>query len=322
MSETIFIPDITCIIIASHISNPKRIIYLFECLKSLLLQSIPVSIFLSISFENIELQNNFANTYSENKFYHNHKLYILIKKTKTPQMRHMAQLLPHIEKNYQWLLFCDDDDTYDEDRVLAFTQTIVNCSNEIKEYPDKEFVGIYETINGNDHKKERHEYWTYCVNIKMLQIFINKLLPHPHILDHQCCDVLFAEYLRRCNNNYLYGTVTKKYYNYRIHNNIDSVTGNIRETQKQIRTAKEVNETNLLQCAKELDEYLNDNLDKYIHDTFVRTIIGYNFNQILINEFKSEYAVLNYINKEHINKLEKEYNYIYEVANEIYHIKL
>jgi hypothetical protein len=47
-----------CIVIASHMSNPKRINYLVECLGSLVRQTVPISINISISFENETLKKD------------------------------------------------------------------------------------------------------------------------------------------------------------------------------------------------------------------------------------------------------------------------
>ena len=53
-----------CIVIASHISNPKRIGHLIECLTSLIQQSVIIPIYLSISFETLELRGEYANIFS------------------------------------------------------------------------------------------------------------------------------------------------------------------------------------------------------------------------------------------------------------------
>ena len=82
----------TCIIVASHISNPKRIKYLIECLESLLRQTVSISVYLSISFETAEIREHFALTFSENTHLHNTAINIIIKPSKTPQMRHMQHL--------------------------------------------------------------------------------------------------------------------------------------------------------------------------------------------------------------------------------------
>ena len=49
-------PKDFCILMASHISYEHRIPFLVECLESLVKQSLSVPIYVSMSFENKELQ--------------------------------------------------------------------------------------------------------------------------------------------------------------------------------------------------------------------------------------------------------------------------
>ena len=324
MTEPISLnPNSACIIIASHISNKKRIYYLMECLKSLLNQSITISIYLSISFETSELQKLFGFVYSQQKNLHHNLLYIWIKQSKTPQMRHIEQLIPFIEKKHDWIMFCDDDDTYEHNRVLAILQTIVNCLNQISHSPNKKLAGVYESSFGKHHKEQRHEFWCYCVGTFVIKRFMNTLRQYPDILDHTCCDVLFGEYLRRFNDNLLYGTITEKYYNYRVDNNSDSITGEIQQKMVNVRKPKYmIIDSNQLECAKDLNEYLKTESHIYIHDTFLRTIIGNNFDDILKNEFKTEYEILHLIDQKYIRELQSYHLRLLSVANQIYDIKI
>lgn len=324
MSEPISLnPNSACIIIASHISNKKRISYLMECLNSLLKQSVPISIYLSISFETIELRQLFGSIYSEQKHLHSDLLYIWIKTTKTPQMRHMEQLLPFIHSKHDWIMFCDDDDTYEINRVLAILQTIVNCLEQIRNHTHLQLAGVYESTFGKQHKEQRHEFWCYCVNIKIMNRFMDVLRNYPDILDHKCCDVLFGEYLRRLNVDLLFGTITTKYYNYRIDNNSDSITGVIQQKMKKVRVPKYgITSTDRIECARDLNEYLKTECNIYIHDTYLRTIIGNNFDDILKNEFKTEYDILNLVDKKYITELQNYHDNLRMVANQIYDIKI
>lgn len=314
-------PKSACIIIASHMSNPKRITYLMECLNSLLTQSLPIEIYLSISFENDNIRDIFAEVYAEQKHLHSELLYIYIKPRKTPQMRHMEELLPLIENKHHWVMFSDDDDTYEKDRVLAVLQTIVNCLDQITKMPDKELIGVYESTFGKDHREQRHEFWCYCVHISMLNKFMNKVRPFPDILEHKCCDVLFGEYLRRANLNMLYGVIKEKYYNYRVHNNSDSITGEIQVRTKLVRAPRIITETNKKECANELNEYLSKELGIYIHDTYVRTIIGNVFDEILRCEFKNEYEILNLIDQKYVEEIREYHVRLRNLANDLYDIK-
>jgi len=321
MSET-FDTNKVCIIIASHISNPKRIGHLIECLSSLLKQTIVVPIYLTISFENKDLQNQYALLFSEITFLHDDKLHTIIRTTKTPQMRHMELLLPIIEKKHNWVMFCDDDDTYEPHRVQVFINTIIKGMNDIQSIQDKQFAGIYESIDGKPHTEKRQEYWCYCVHIDLLIRFMEILKPYPDVIDNKCCDVLFGEYLRRLNNNLLYAIIDLKLYNYRIDDNSDSITGEIKQTSHIVRKPMNVTAENMEECAKDLDKYLDSNIDIYLHDTYLRTIVGMDFDNILKHEFMIEYNVLKLVKKEHMQKIFDFHSRLRQIANLVFDIKL
>jgi hypothetical protein len=312
-----------CIIIASHISNPKRIGHLSECLHSLLKQTYPIAIYLSISFENENLQSDFAEMFSKTPEFQSTFMHLIIKTTKTPQMRHMYELLPHIEKKHQWLMFCDDDDTYEPVRSETFLKNIANCLHTVAEQmPDKRFIGVYESTFGKDHREQRHEFWCYCIHVNVLQNFMEKVAPHSDILNHNCCDVLFGEYLRRMRPDFLYAAINAPLYNYRVTDNADSITGVIQTRNKLVRAAQEITIENMQECAKELNDYLTSELSIYLHDTFLRTLIGQNFENILQAEFKSEIAILHLIDRTHIVKMLEVHNKLRDLCNELYDIKI
>ena len=311
-----------CIIVASHISNPKRIGHLIECLSSLLKQTIVVPIYLTISFDNKELQNHYSILFSELPLLHNNQLHTIIRTTKTPQMRHMEKLLPLIEKKHHWVLFCDDDDTYEPHRVQVFINTIMKGLNEIKELHNKQFIGIYESVDGKPHTEKRQEYWCYCVHIDLLIRFMEILRPYPDVIDNKCCDVLFGEYLRRIKPDFLYAIIELKLYNYRIDDNSDSITGEIKNMSHIVRKPMNVTPENMEECAKDLDKYLDENIEIYIHDTYLRTIVGMDFDNILKHEFMNEYNVLNMVKKEHMQKIFDFHSRLRQIANMIFDIKL
>jgi hypothetical protein len=311
-----------CIIIASHISNPKRIGHLFECLSSLLTQTIVVPIYLSISFENKELQNQYATLFSGITRLHDTMLHTIVRTEKTPQMRHMDKLIPLIENKHDWLLFCDDDDTYEPQRVEIFVNTIIKSLNDITQIPDNQFVGIYESVEGKPHTEKRQEYWCYCVHVQLLIRFMEILRPYPDVIDNKCCDVLFGEYLRRLNSKMLYAIVNLKLYNYRIDNNSDSITGEIKQLGNVVRKPMDVTPDNMEECAKDLDKYLDEHIDIYIHDTYLRTIVGMDFDTILKYEFMNEYNVLGLVKKEHMQKIYDFHSRLRQVANLVFDVKL
>jgi hypothetical protein len=146
--------------------------------------------------------------------------------------------------------------------------------------------------------------------------------PHTDVLNHSCCDVLFGEYLRRMRPEFLYGAINVPLYNYRVENNSDSITGVIQTRNKLVRPAREITLENMHECARELNEYLNTEYKMYLHDTFLRTLIGTDFENILQAEFKSEIAILHLIDRRHIVKILDAHNKLRDLCNQLYDIKI
>ena len=141
-------------------------------------------------------------------------------------------------------------------------------------------------------------------------------------IDNKCCDVLFGEYLRRIKPDFLYAIIELKLYNYRIDDNSDSITGEIKNMSNIVRKPMNVTPENMEECAKDLDKYLDENIEIYIHDTYLRTIVGMDFDNILKHEFMNEYNVLNMVKKEHMQKIFDFHSRLRQIANMIFDIKL
>jgi hypothetical protein len=292
-----------------------------ECLESLVTQTLPINIYLSISFENPELQEEFAKPYSENRKLHLDIMNIIIKPQKTAQMKHIIELVPHICYKHEWIMFCDDDDTYAPTRVHTMLQSVVYGLNVVKDSGNN-FVGIYESTFGKDHRIQRHEYWCYCIHLSLLVVFANKIQHYPDILDNKCCDVLFGEYLRRAHSTLIYGQLKEQLYNYRIDNNSDSITGEIKTNKVFVRKARTITPDNKLECAKELNDYLDKHMDVYMHDIYLRTIVDIKFDTILKNEFLSEYEILYLVDNKFMEKMKALYEDLRGVCGILYDIPL
>jgi len=312
-----------CVVIASHISNHKRIEYLSECLTSLCNQTYPIFVYLSISFNDEFLLKLFNHTISE--IQKPEKMSIYIREQKTAQMRHMALLIPEIEKNgHEWIMFSDDDDTYDTKRVEVFTNAILEgsqyCSNN-----GKSFAGIYESTFGKLHHEHRHEYWCYCIHIDIYRRFFDRIIIHEDVLDNKCCDIIFAEYFRRTGEQWLFGRITENLYNYRVIENSDSITGTIQTRQQtEVRRANPPSFDDKPALAKyinEFNQYLHENIDIYLHDVYLRSVVGIDFNNILLKEFTLDYPLLQYVEPCHLEKIHAYWQRLREIANDIYDIK-
>jgi len=312
-----------CIVIASHISNSKRIDYLLECLNSLVSQTMSVSIHLSISYEKEEFREELMSNIIKNKTRFN-KLSVYVRSEKTPQMRHIYLLLPELEKKYDWVMFCDDDDTYEENRVEIIAKNIYVGDLQCREKYNRNLAGLYESTFGKDHREHRHEYWCYCVNINVMRNFYNRLEKYPDVIDNKCCDVLFAEHLRRLEpNNYLYCRLEDKLYNYRIEDNSDSITGFIKGNQHKytrLNNPPSITDTNFADYVVDWNECLYENMDVYIHDVFLRTIVGCNLEHILRSEFRADYNLLSFVDECHVNKITSHHEYLRKVCADLYDI--
>jgi hypothetical protein len=346
MSKTLFKGDLenqasACILIASHISSEKRIAYLIETLESFMKQTLLIPVYLSVSFESEELNTSFLQRFAKTPDDFRTVIVLYINSLKTPQMRHMASLFPLIQKRYNWVMFSDDDDIYQPNRVEHFLVNIdrilsqANINKEFtgkeftgkeftgKEFTGKEFAGIYENQIGEEHTTRRHEYWCYCVRTRLLGRFFATVEQYPEILDNKCCDVLFAEFLRRLDQGkYFFAVLTDKYYHYRTENNEDSVTGMIQTSQKVIRPAREVTPENHQECIAELSEYLDSNVSVYLHDTFLYSVVGMDFDGILQKEFKSEYPIISEINQGPIQEMRTLHEKLRNVCNLMFDIKI
>jgi glycosyltransferase involved in cell wall biosynthesis len=309
-----------CIVIASHLSNTKRICYLIECLESLIQQTVPISVYLSISFQTQEIKEEFFNNQQLSELCS--KIILRIQERKTPQMRHIYLLYPELQKKHKWIMFCDDDDTYEPSRVERIAQNIYAGDNQCKQL-NKTLSGLYESTFGKDHREHRHEYWCYCINIEMLGKFYEKLLDYPDIIDNKCCDVLFAEYLRRASPEHLYCQLTEKLYNYRIEDNTDSITGYIKGNQQKYTRFNQqpaITDINFADYVVDWNECLYENMDVYLHDIFLRTIVGCNLDYILKAEFRSDSELFGFVDSCHLEKIQKNHKYWRGACDELFDI--
>jgi hypothetical protein len=322
-----------CIAVASHISNESRIPYLIECLTSLTTQTIPVEVYLSISCVNDEVKEKTLNSINNENKILNEYLNIRVREQKTSQMRHYFMLYQEIHQKHQWILFCDDDDTYHTYRTNLFIQTIqsiqpqLDTANEERDttLPKLELAGVYENISQPTHHTKRHEYWCYCIRMDLLTRFFNVVEPTIGVLDDRCCDVLFAEYLRRKSPEWVYATINQPLYHYREDENHDSVTGFIQMNQHKYTNQTSpppMDNDNWLSYVLTWNDYLKDNLHIFLHDTYLRTLVGCDLDTILRVEFQNNYFILDYVDQKHIMRITELHNHVKSVCTEIYDLGL
>lgn len=269
-----------CIIVASHISISVRIKYLCECLNSLLDQTIIIPIYLSISFENELVFKIFQKTMVLNKLLDNSNITVCYREKQTSQFRHIFQVFETIKKDYDYIMFCDDDDTYTDNRVQVFIDGINDSINAMKNHINKKLVGIYERKDNESHTKAYTEFWSYCIDSKYIQQFITIINDggyNKHI-DHNYFDMMFGSYLRFLDNTHVFGSLNYKMYNYNKYDN--SILGIIQTNNllhKKITYRDDIN--NQFESLKICNNYIREHINAIKNNMFLQISRGLNYNE-------------------------------------------
>jgi len=195
-----------CVLIASHINYLEKIELLDNCINSLINQTVKPDIFISISFENEILRTKFI----DNIFNIYTNINYTLQDNKTYQIIHYFNLLNKI-KDYNLIMFCDDDDTYNIKRVEEFKRAYIYLNNTTK-YCD--FIIKDGDINNNISP----EYWNYSIPYKFLYTFFEIFKNDMDLLNHFYADIYFAEFLAT-RNNIKYLVIKEFYYNYNYNEN-------------------------------------------------------------------------------------------------------
>lgn len=317
-------PKDYCIFIASHISKHQRINMLIECLYSLIRQRMRICIYISISFENKELMDECAKKiYKDDLINRCAFLNILIRDNKCSQMQHFQLLHEETKSYHKWIMFCDDDDKYLENRTFRVGEHIVILEHQIMN-TEMRLAGVYESTFGKNHREHGHEYWCYCVHSDILSDFFHKLKDELEIIEQPCCDVLLSEYLRRKGNKWLFGRLQEKLYIYRDNNNDESVTHFITSQQNKytntsIPPKKDSNTWE--KYIKDFNDFLKNNIHAFIHDLFVLCVKNISFDKFLRREFLANYEIIKYIDQQHIELLKEKHTKFTALFQSIYEIK-
>jgi hypothetical protein len=117
--------------------------------------------------------------------------------------------------------------------------------------------------------------------------------------------------------------ITEPLYHYKTENNSDSITGTIQKLRSNwVANPPALATPHFPEYIIALNDYLHKNIHLYLHDTYLRTLIGNSFNQILEHEFKADYIHLKYLDDIHVEKLKTYYDYLKGICNELYDFKL
>jgi len=301
-----------CVIIASHISLKERIPHLMTCLRSLFDQTIPVTVYLSISFKTDELKADVLQRLTE--FGGNKHMILKPRDAKTSQMKHISMALTDVKSTHDWIMFCDDDDTYELNRVEMFMPLL-----------KKGTAGVFESWVGLSQQQYRYEFWTYCIRPYVLVPFFEFLDDQPDILDQSCCDIMLVEYLRRLNTlTYIFERLdipeSAPLYHYRKVDNEHSVTEHIIKAQGGIRVGNppEITDVRFSDYIVEWNDYLYQNLHIYMHDVYLRTVVGCDFDYILQKEFHVDYKYLEFVDPIHVDTLRRYHDRVRGLCERIY----
>lgn len=311
----------TCIIIPSHINNITRIKLLLCCLQSLINQTNKIPIYLSISFETELDKLLFNKLIEKNNLLNNIFIFIIYHEEQTSQFRHIEKIINNIKDEYTYIMFCDDDDTYEIERVEKFMNIIEYGCNNCPQ--NKLFVGAYERNLQETHSIQFYEYWSYCVNIHFIINFINiiKINNYDYIFNNKMCDVLFSTYLRTLDNNHVFVSINEKLYNYNK-NSYNSITEKISKNNIVINKIQIKLEINFEIFIQKLNKSIEENIENIKNNIFVLyTMSKMSFENILKNIFVENYKYKNKINKKILEKLKFEYDNIKYLCDILYNTK-
>lgn len=167
------------VIIPCHIQNTEQFLCLCDCIISLIKQSYSCSIYLSISFSSEELLHFF----NESIFpLFKSRVVFFIQSKQTFQMIHIYKVFENI-KDFDLIMFCDDDDQYTLNRVEHFVKFKTENSN------------IHIIQENIPKHSEISEYWCYGISYDVLNDFFDKSKNYMDLLENKFADIYFRNYL-------------------------------------------------------------------------------------------------------------------------------
>ena len=69
-------------------------------------------------------------------------------------------------------------------------------------------------------------------------------------------------------------------------------------------------------------KFFSDNLHIYLHDTYLRTLVGTPFDLILQKELLANYAILEFIDKKNMDELKVIHKELLDICKELYEIPI
>ena len=313
-----------CVIIPSHIHHITRSKSLITCLTSLINQTVTIPIFLSISFETQLDEKLFVRLFGKSDLTNYPNIIkIVYRGERTSQFRHIKKTMDIVNRcNFDFIMFCDDDDTYQPMRVEEFTTSINYCYNNCM-LNGKKLAGMYEVINMDmdcSHLIRIHEYWKYCVHISILNNFFHTIEHNngDNYIDNKFCDVLFADYLRQLDERHIFIKCAKNYYNYNKHS--ESITATIQKN----KIAKKKFRINNIDLIEDLNRLIQINysilIDNIIFLKFVYCKDSFNdiMKKYVLREY---YKYMPFLDQEMISNIQNRYNHLRDTCYALYQNK-
>jgi hypothetical protein len=197
-------------------------------------QSTKADIYVSISFSNSNYKKEFTDTLIK----YGTTIQFLLSNKQLFQMEHIHKLYKFIkDKEYDLIMFSDDDDTYSKDRVKSFIHAFeVTKTEEFNKLDSNADKNIYDVYNVNkvagvkeiQKNEDTPEYWCYGVKPIVLEEFFRRFQGNEKLIQHKFGDMYFRLFLRK-NKSYNWVGIDichHKLYNYNI-NNPDSICESI-----------------------------------------------------------------------------------------------
>lgn len=177
----------SCILVPSHIHYTGQCKLLRRCIKSLLAQTVPADIYVSLSFE-----PTFKDAVDD--IVKIPGVTFIVQPFALSQMEHIGAMLVKKSK-YILIMFCDDDDMYAPNRVQILQSLYIHAY-----INDKDPIAVRECVNDVKYCVDCPEYWAYAITPETLQTFF-KRMPDLGLLTHIFGDVYLRMYLRTCKGN-------------------------------------------------------------------------------------------------------------------------
>ena len=198
------------VLCASYIGNLVKIKWMNEMIESWKNQTHHVPLFISISLDGSV--KTIFNHYLEDKWKID-GLNFFVSEEKLTQFQHYKKLCDLMLEKYTrntWIIFSDDDDIWDKDRILYY-KTLVNnlqkldkensishiqipthCVNFKDEFSDNYDTRNLSHIENKDSTHQHLDYWQFSCQLKYLKEYIDRC--DPKLLADGYCNLYFVKY--------------------------------------------------------------------------------------------------------------------------------